>query len=126
MSLTKHDTLRVPGAHLAYEVSGEGPLLLMIAGGSGGGGGFTGIADHLADQYTVVTYDRRGFGSSTLDDPQADVSVQRHSDDAHALLAALTTEPASVFGSSAGALIGRSSLTREGEISVATSRHSPV
>ncbi len=41
MSLTKHDTLRVPGAHLAYEVSGEGPLLLMIAGGSGGGGGFT-------------------------------------------------------------------------------------
>lgn len=106
MSLTKQDTLRVPGASLSYEVRGEGPLLLLIAGGSGGGGGFTGIADHLADQYNVVTYDRRGFGNSTLDDPRVDVSVQMHSDDAHALLAALTREPASVFGSSAGALIG--------------------
>ncbi len=112
MSLTKQDTLRVPGAHLAYEVRGEGPLLLMIAGGGGEGGGFTGIADHLAEQYTVVTYDRRGAGRSTLDDPQADMSVQMHSNDAHTLLAALTTEPALVFGSSAGALIGLDLVVR--------------
>lgn len=53
-----------------------------------------------------MTYDRRGFGESALDDPLAEVSLETHREDAHALLAALTTEPALVFGSSAGALIG--------------------
>lgn len=106
MNHSQQGALRVPGAHLAYEVRGAGPLLFMIAGGSGNGSSFTSIADHLANQYTVLTYDRRGGGRSTLDDPLADTSMERHSADAHALLAALTTEPASVFGSSAGGLVG--------------------
>lgn len=112
MSFTRQDTLHVPGAHLAYEVRGTGPLLLMIAGGSGGGGAFTAIADLLADQYTVVIYDRRGAGRSTLDDPLADRSIERHGDDALALLNALTKEPARVFGSSAGGLIGLDLVAR--------------
>jgi pimeloyl-ACP methyl ester carboxylesterase len=79
----------------------------MIAGGGGGGAGdWNGFVNHLTDAYTVVTYDRRGAGRSTLDDPNEDVSIEMHSDDAHRLLSALTTEPAYVFGSSAGALTG--------------------
>lgn len=116
MSFTEGDTLRVPGAHLAYEVSGTGPLLLLIPGGSGNGSGYTGIGSYLADQYRVVIYDRRGAGRSTLDEPyvdaSGDMSIERHSDDALALLAALTAEPAYVFGSSAGALIGLDLVTR--------------
>ncbi|MCL5998242.1 MAG: alpha/beta hydrolase [Chloroflexi bacterium] len=78
----------------------------MIPGGDGGGNGFNAVANLLAGQYTVVTYDRRGAYRSTLDDTAQDVRLEMHSDDAHHLLAALTTEPAYIFGSSAGALIG--------------------
>ncbi|GHO85939.1 alpha/beta fold hydrolase [Dictyobacter formicarum] len=111
MNLPKSDTLPVPGATLYYEVRGAGPLLLMIAGG-GGGSSFNGIASILASQYTVVTYDRRGAGRSTLDDVSADIPLETQGDDAHHLLAALTNEPAYVFGSSAGALIGLDLVAR--------------
>lgn len=106
MSSTKSDILRVPGAQLAYEVRGSGPLLLLIHGGGGDARAFNSVARHLAGQYTVVTYDRRGLSRSTLDNPQEEQQVEMHSDDAHCLLAALTSEPAYVFGSSGGAVIG--------------------
>jgi pimeloyl-ACP methyl ester carboxylesterase len=106
MNSAKSTTLRVPGARLFYQVSGSGPLLLMIAGGGGGSAGFHGIANALADSYTCVLYNRRGTFRSPLDDPDEDVSLEMHSDDAHRLLAELSSEPAYVFGSSGGALIG--------------------
>jgi pimeloyl-ACP methyl ester carboxylesterase len=112
MSPTHSETLRVPGANLFYETIGSGPLLLLIHGGGGDGRAFTGIAGYLKDAYTVVTYDRRGLSRSTLDDPQEDQQVQTHSEDAHRLLAALTSEPAYVFASSGGALIGLDLVTR--------------
>lgn len=116
MSPTKSDTLRVPGASLYYEVRGTGPLLLMIAGGGGGGGGdWNGFVNHLTDSYTVVTYDRRGSLRSTLDNPVEDIPLEIHSDDAYRLLTELSTEPAYVFGSSAGALIGLDLVARHSE-----------
>jgi pimeloyl-ACP methyl ester carboxylesterase len=80
-------------------------LLLLIAGGSGGAATFNNLIPHLIDSFTVVSYDRRGFGGSTIDNPDQDVTVGIHADDAHWLLAALTNKPAYVCGSSAGALI---------------------
>ena len=112
MNVTKSATLRVPGARLFYQVSGSGPLLLMIAGGGGGSTGFNGIANALADSYTCVLYNRRGTFRSPLDDPDEDVSLEMHSDDARRLLAELSSEPAYVFGSSAGALIGLDLVAR--------------
>jgi pimeloyl-ACP methyl ester carboxylesterase len=61
--------LDVPGARLYYETHGSGPLLLLIPGASGTVGGFAG-GEHLAAQYTVVAYDRRGFSRSRLAGPQ--------------------------------------------------------
>ena len=113
MSSMKSNILCVPGASLYYEVRGSGPLLLLIAGGGGGGSGdWNGFVNHLTDSYTVVTYDRRGALHSTLDNPVEDIPLKMHSDDAHRLLAELSTEPAYVFGSSAGALIGLDLVTR--------------
>jgi pimeloyl-ACP methyl ester carboxylesterase len=106
MASTKTSTLRVPGARLYYEVRGSGPVLLLIHGGGGNTQVFYGITHLLADQFTIVTYDRRGLGHSQLDDPQEEQQVEVHSDDAHRLLAELTTEPAYVFGSSGGAIVG--------------------
>ncbi len=115
MSLVKSDTLRVPGANLYYEVYGSGPLLLLIHGGGGDARAFNGMARYLADCYTVVAYDRRGLSRSTLDDPEEVQHVETQSDDAHRLLAALTNEPAYVFGSSGGALIALDLVARHPE-----------
>jgi pimeloyl-ACP methyl ester carboxylesterase len=115
MSLVKSDTLRVPGGNLYYEVRGSGPLLLLIHGGGGDARAFNGIASHLASQYTVVAYDRRGLSRSTLDNPEEEQHVETQSDDAHRLLAALTSEPAYVFGSSGGALIALDLVARHPE-----------
>jgi pimeloyl-ACP methyl ester carboxylesterase len=112
MSLTKSDMLRVPGANLYYEVRGSGPILLLIHGGGGDARAFNGIAKHLVSQYTVVTYDRRGLSRSTLDDPEEEQQVEMHSDDAYHLLVAVTSEPAYVFGSSGGAVVGLDLVAR--------------
>lgn len=108
-------TLQVPGARLYYEVRGTGPVLLMIPGGPADAGTFAGIADRLADRYTVITYDPRGNSRSSLDGPPADVHVADHADDAHRLLAALGPEPAYVLGSSSGALVGLELVSRHPE-----------
>lgn len=106
MTEKKNNTLSVPGARLYYEVRGAGPVLLMLAGGHGDADTINPLASHLAGQFTVVTYDRRGLSRSRLDNPSEAISIESHSDDAHLLLAALTAEPAFVFGNSIGALIG--------------------
>ncbi|MFJ9643643.1 alpha/beta fold hydrolase [Streptomyces sp. NPDC101206] len=109
-------TLRVNGATLYYEVRGRGPLLLLIPGGTGGAAAFDGIADDLAAEYTVATYDPRGMSRSTLDDPDAEQSVAEHADDALRILELLSPdEPARVFGSSSGAIAALHLLTAHPE-----------
>jgi pimeloyl-ACP methyl ester carboxylesterase len=108
MSQTTTDTLKVPGASLYYEVSGSGPLLLLIAGAPADASGFAGIAGQLTDRYTVVAYDWRGAARSPLDAPPNDLPdgglpMQVQADDAERLLAALADGPAYVLGCSGGA-----------------------
>ena len=66
---TKVETLKVPGAHLYYEVRGSGPVLLLMPGGPADATGFRRIADELAAHHTVVTYDPRGLSRSKLESP---------------------------------------------------------
>ncbi|WP_214322555.1 alpha/beta fold hydrolase [Nonomuraea sediminis] len=84
---------------------GTGPLLLLIAGGDGDAGVSSTLAGHLADRYTVLTYDRRGLSASRISPEAGAPDITTHADDVHHLLAALTSEPAYVCGSSIGALI---------------------
>jgi pimeloyl-ACP methyl ester carboxylesterase len=99
----KTKTLEVPGASLYYEVRGSGPVLLMIPGGPMDADGFTGIAERLADEYTVVTYDCRGNSRSPMEGAWDDLTVGLFADDARRLLDALSSVPADVLGSSGGA-----------------------
>ncbi|MGW2581033.1 alpha/beta fold hydrolase [Streptomyces virginiae] len=104
--------LHVNGATLRYEVRGHGPLLLLIPGGSGGAASFDGIADDLATEYTVATYDPRGLSRSPLDDPEAEQTVAEHADDALRIVDLLSPgEPARVFGTSSGAIAALHLLT---------------
>jgi len=102
--------LDVPGARLYYERRGSGPLLLMI-GSPMDSTGFAGLAGAFADRYTVVTYDPRGIGNSSREDTTADVTPKQQADDVHRLLSTLGDEPADVFGSSGGAVVGLALVT---------------
>ncbi|WP_329192467.1 MULTISPECIES: alpha/beta fold hydrolase [unclassified Streptomyces] len=109
-------TLRVHGATLHYEVRGQGPLLLLIPGGAGDAASFDGMADDLAAEYTVATYDPRGMSRSTLDDTEAEQRVDQHADDAFRVLDLLSPgEPARVFGASSGAIVALHLLTAHPE-----------
>ncbi len=126
MRIVKNGTLQVPGASIYYEVRGSGPILLLIHGGGGDADKFHNIADHLAKWYTVVTYDRRGHSRSNLINKTEDYHVHTHSEDAHLLLANLTNEPAYVFGSSSGAVIGLDLCIRHPEQVQLLIPHEPV
>src|SRR5271165_6213055 len=107
MNVTDREGLiEVPGAKLFYRARGSGPVLLTLQGGGGDADGSDGLAAALADRYTVVAYDRRGLSRSSIDAGGEPVGIATHSEDASRLLAGLTDEPAYVFGSSLGALIG--------------------
>ncbi|MEV4287163.1 alpha/beta hydrolase [Nonomuraea bangladeshensis] len=125
--MTISKILHVPGARLRYLLRGTGPLLLLVAGGDGDAAASDDLAAQLADRYTVLTYDRRGLSASTLDDPGDPPTVTTHADDLHHLLAALTTEPAYVYGSSIGALICLELVSRHPEqVSVLVAHEPPA
>lgn len=103
---TLSSTLKVPGATLYYEVRGQGPLLLIIPGGPQDAGVFAGVADRLADRYTVVAWDPRGNSRSPFDGPAEELQLDVQGDDAARLIEVLGHGPALVFGTSGGAQIG--------------------
>ena len=105
-------TLKVPGARLSYEVSGSGPLMILVPGAAGVGEVFLPLARLLSVQYQVVTYDRRGFSRSSLDGPQDyDHRLSTDTDDVRRLIEHLTDQPATVFGNSSGAIVALEVLT---------------
>jgi len=103
-------TLDVPGARLYYEQRGAGPLLLLI-GSPMDSTGFSWLAGALAGRYTAVTYDPRGIGKSSREDAAAEVTPEQQADDVYRLLSVLGREPAHVFGSSGGAVVGLALVT---------------
>jgi pimeloyl-ACP methyl ester carboxylesterase len=119
--------LSVPGAHLYYETQGTGSLLLLISPGGGDADSFRSIVSFLAQHFTVVTYDRRGYARSPLDDSTDTPQIETHGDDANLLLTALATGPADVFGSSGGALVGLDlALRHPGQVRTLVAHEPPV
>jgi pimeloyl-ACP methyl ester carboxylesterase len=95
-------SIRANGTTLYYELRGNGPSLLFISGATGDAGHWTGVADTLADAYTVITYDRRGNSRSPRPPGWTSTTVDEQADDAAALLRGLDLAPAIAFGTSAG------------------------
>ncbi|MDR7170200.1 pimeloyl-ACP methyl ester carboxylesterase [Nocardia kruczakiae] len=108
----RSDALSVPGATLYYEMRGDGPLLLSIPGGGGDAGVFDEMAEVLQRHFTVVALDPRGYSRSVLDNGPERQQVAVQADDAARLLGHLTDEPAFVFGTSNGAIVGLDLLAR--------------
>jgi pimeloyl-ACP methyl ester carboxylesterase len=118
--------LSVNGAELYHEVRGHGPSVLCIMGASGDAGHFAELADRLANEFTVVTYDRRGNGRSPAPAGWATTSPAQQADDAHALLDALGLAPAAVFATSSGATFALCLLVRHPHAVRGAILHEPV
>ncbi len=97
--------LEINGTVLFHEVRGAGPPVLLIMGATGDGGHFERLAELLADEFTIISYDRRGNGRSPRPPGWAATSAEEQADDAAALLKALGLAPAVVFGTSLGGVI---------------------
>ena len=102
----------VNGTDLYYEIRGTGAPLLLVMGASGDGGHFDAIADLLCDEFTVITYDRRGNGRSPAPTGWKTTSPEEQADDAAGLLAAVVRSPAVVCGTSSGAVFALCLLAR--------------
>ncbi|MEU6620007.1 alpha/beta hydrolase [Streptomyces litmocidini] len=118
--------LPVDGAALHFEQRGTGPLLLIAQSGEGDARRTTDLVDALADDFTLVTYDRRGLSRSTPDDPDRPVTMADHADDAHRLLAHVTDGPALMLGCSFGAVIGLHLAAEHGDQLDTLIAHEPV
>ena len=118
--------LDVAGARLYYETHGSGPIMVMIAGAGGTCGVFRKVAEHLAAYYTVVLYDRRGFSRSQVVGPQ-DYShrLATDADDVRHLTAHIGNGPATIFGSSSGAIVALTVLTNHPSMVKTVVAHEP-
>jgi pimeloyl-ACP methyl ester carboxylesterase len=117
--------LDVPTGRLRSFVRGSGPTLVLIAGGHGDAARTGALADHLADRYTVVTYDRRGLSGSTPSAPPRTLAT--HADDLSRLLGRHAAEPVHVYGTSFGGLIALElAATDPGRLGVVIAHEPPV
>jgi pimeloyl-ACP methyl ester carboxylesterase len=98
--------VRVGELDIAYELRGEGPALLMVAGtGYPGGTWYPELLERLAERHTVITYDHRGTGSTR--GPVGAFSTRTLAHDALGLLAALAVPEAHVLGHSMGGRVAQ-------------------
>jgi len=106
--------VEVNGVRLHYEMAGDGPPLVFVHGMCGRGAVWAGQVDRLSAEFTCVTYDRRGHGSST--DGDVPHSVPLHADDFAALVTELDLGPVTCVGSSGGARVGLDVVLRHSDL----------
>ena len=112
--MTETHTLTLPDVDLVYDVHGavppvDGRRLLFMIGQPMCAGGFADLATQFPDR-TVVTYDPRGLGRSTVRrDGRNDQRPEDQAADLHTLKEHLAGDHrVDVFGSSGGAIAGLS------------------
>src|ERR1700749_1503113 len=116
----------VSGAQLYTETRGAGPLLLFVVGGNGDPAVFSGVADRLAGDFTVVTYARRGFARSPVDGLVNDANrISADVEDGVALLAPHGGGPGRVFGARRGAIAALDLVPRHPDLVSTAVVHEP-
>lgn len=96
-------TVRANGADFYYELTGSGPYLVQISGAVSGHEAYEPITPVMAEHFTVLDFDHRGYGLS--DRPEQAYDMEVWSSDLAAMLDALKIEKAHIHGGSMGAFI---------------------
>ncbi|QBR01661.1 alpha/beta fold hydrolase [Paraburkholderia pallida] len=101
------DTLRTEGARgeivWYVERRGNGPHVVLIPSGEGDCGSFDKVAENLASDFTVTTFDTPGFSRSVAG-VNVDVSMVSLGHQVANLLSALAIEDAVIYGCSSAGL----------------------
>ncbi len=92
------------GIQQYYEIAGDGPPLLLVAGMGGTANYWAEQVDAFAERYTVITYDQRGTGRS---DHTPVAGIEQLRDDVLALLDALGFARVDFVGHSTGGNIAQ-------------------
>ena len=98
-----------------YEVSGEGPPLVLVHGTGGDCRGFDDVVPILNQQFKVYIYDMRGHGK-TVRMSDAPLSDDIWADDLAALMQRLELPSAAIAGWSLGGLIAMNFVLRHPEM----------
>jgi pimeloyl-ACP methyl ester carboxylesterase len=117
--------IEVNGARIYHEVRGSGPSVLFVSGSTGDAGHFERVALPLSEEFTVVTYDRRGNSRSPRPAGWESTSTREQSEDAAKLIEALGIAPTAVFGTSAGAIIALDLVIHHPELLRGAILHEP-
>jgi pimeloyl-ACP methyl ester carboxylesterase len=96
---------------LRYTVAGDGPPVLLIQGVGLVGEGWRPQIDGLADRFTLIAFDNRGIGGSSL--PKGRLTIDAMASDALALMSAIGFERFHVIGHSMGGLIAPEMALRQ-------------
>ncbi len=114
------------GVELYCEVCGSGPAVLFVAGGTGDSGHFDRVKPELAEEFTIITFDRRGCSRSPRPPGWSATSLAEWADDTAALVKALGFGRVTVFGTSLGATTTIELLIRHPEVVRSAVLHDPV
>ncbi|HEX4204572.1 MAG TPA: alpha/beta hydrolase [Ktedonobacteraceae bacterium] len=99
------------GTPIAFDQSGQGPALILVAGALSTRAAWTSLAERLAPHFSVFAYDRRGRGESG---DKAPYTVEREVEDLDALINEAGGS-AFVFGHSSGAALVLEAAIKLGE-----------
>jgi pimeloyl-ACP methyl ester carboxylesterase len=99
------------GTSIAFNQSGQGPALILVAGALTTCADWSSLAARLAPHFSVFAYDRRGRGESGDSPPYA---VEREVEDLDALIIEAGGS-AFVFGHSSGAALALEAAVQLGE-----------
>lgn len=88
---------------LAYDIEGEGDVLLLIHGWSGNKETFKFLIDELKNDYKVISYDLRGHGQSDV--PSYGLTMKRYAEDLKEFMDFLKLEKPRIIAWSMGSHI---------------------
>ncbi|WP_223422441.1 alpha/beta fold hydrolase [Tateyamaria pelophila] len=97
------DHAQVNGQTIAHTVTGNGPPVLLLHGFPQNQAMWHAIAPKLADDFTVVTADLRGYGASSKPERMEDMSFRQMAADQVALMAHLGFDRFHLIGHDRGA-----------------------
>ena len=104
------------GSTLRYELRGQGPLIALTPGGREPGAAVAGLAEALAAQTRVLTWDRRNTGASDLFFDGEGSEQEVWADDLASLIDHLGEGPAWLAGGSAGCRVSVLTALRHPEV----------
>src|SRR4051812_18519386 len=107
-------TADIGGVTLHYDIEGEGPPLLLIAGLGANSSAWATIKPRLKDRFTCITFDNRGTGRS--DTPPGPYTIEQMAGDAAGLIRHLGHAQVMAVGWSLGGSVLQALLIDHGAL----------